>query len=124
MSRLLNTVSGVFAKLGGLAATATITRTVAGAYDPVTGGPTPGSTTAISTKAVLDGSGTKTLGSRYGEGLVQTGDLEAMIPAAGLTFDPAAGDSLTVGGVAYVVIDARPTYEGATPVLWQLLVRR
>ena len=124
MSRLLNTVSGVFARLGGLAASATITRTVAGAYDPVTGGPTTGSTTAINTKAVLDGSGTKALGSRYGEGLVQTGDLEAMIPAAGLTFDPAAGDSLTVGGVAYAVIAARPTYEGATPVLWQLLVRR
>ena len=124
MSRLLNTVSGVFARLGGLAASATITRTVAGAYDPVTGGPTTGSTTAINTKAVLDASSTKALGSRYGEGLVQTGDLEAMIPAAGLTFDPAAGDSLTVGGVAYVVIGARPTYEGSTPVLWQLLVRR
>ena len=124
MSRLLNTVSGVFAKLGGLAASATITRTVAGAYDPVTGGPTPGSTTTISTKAVLDGSGTKALGFRYGEGLVQTGDIEAMIPAAGLSFAPAAGDSLTVGGVAYVVIAARPTYEGSTPVLWQLLVRR
>jgi hypothetical protein len=124
MSRLLNTVSGVFAKLGGLAASATITRTVAGAYDPVTGGPTPGSTTAISTKAVLDSTSLRTLGFRYGEGLVQTGDMEAMIPAAGLTFDPAAGDSLTVGGVAYTVIGARPTYEGATPVLWQLLVRR
>ena len=124
MSRLLNTVSGVFAKLGGLAASATITRTVAGAYDPVTGGPTPGSTTTINTKAVLDGSGTKALGFRYGEGLVQTGDLEAMIPAAGLSFAPAAGDSLTVGVVAFTVIAARPTYEGSMPVLWQLLVRR
>lgn len=124
MSLLLNTVSGVFAKLGGIAASATITRTVAGAYDPVTGGPTPGSSTTLSTKAVLDSTSLRTLGFRYGEGLVQTGDMEAMIPAAGLTFDPAAGDSLTVGGVAYVVIAARPTYEGSTPVLWQLLVRR
>ena len=124
MSRLLSTVSGVFAKLGGLAASATITRTVLGAYDPVTGGPTPGSTTTINTKAVLDATSLRTLGLRYGEGLVQTGDIEAMIPAAGLTFDPAAGDILTLGGVTYTVIGARPTYEGATPVIWNLLVRR
>lgn len=121
---LLGTVGAAFAGLGSLAASATMTRETLGEYDPATGGPTPGTTTTATVWAVLDASSLRTMGFKFGEGLVQAGDIEALIPAQGLTFNPDAGDKLTVGGVSYTVIQARPTYEGAVPVVWSLLVRR
>jgi len=121
---LLDDVGGVFAGLGDLAAPATLTRTVPGAYDPVTGTNGAPTVTNCATSAVLDSSSLKTLGFVFGDGLVQGGDIGAMIPAKGLTFDPAPGDTLTVLGWAYVVIAVQPTFAGAVPVFHKLLVRK
>ena len=108
---LLDDVGGVFAGLGDLAAPATLTRTVPGAYDPVTGTNGASTVTNCSVKAVLDGASQKSLGSKFGEGLVQGGDLQA-------------DDVLTVNGWGYAVIAVRPTFAGSVAVLLSILVRK
>ena len=126
MGSVVDKVASAYATLArkGLAASATLTRTVPGAYDPATGTNTAGTTTTSAPLVTLDGSSKTSLGFKFGESLVQTGDLLASFPAKGLAFDPAAGDKLTVGGVAYTVIHPKPTYAGSIPVLWEALVRR
>ena len=104
-------------------APATLTHTVPGAYDPATGTNAAGTTTNCNTSAVLD-STAKNLGYLFDASLVQGGDLMAMIPAKGLTFDPDPGCTLTFTGWAFVVLQAKPTFAGAVPVVWQLLVRK
>ena len=103
-------------------APATLTRVVPGAYDPATGGVTAGTTTTCNTSAVLDATA-KSLGFKFGEGLIQAGASMATLTAKGLTFTPAPGDKFTVGAIAYVVIAVRPVWAGATAVLYELLVR-
>jgi len=120
---LLDDVGGAFADLGDLAAPAVLSRITPGAYDPATGTNAAGTTQTCPCLAVLDAS-QKGLGYVFGDGLVQSGDLSALIPAKGLTFDPAPGDSLAVAGSAFSVIGVVPTFSGATPVLFKMLVRR
>lgn len=120
---LLDEVGGAFDGLGDLAAPATLTRTTPGAYDPATGTNATGTTTVCSCKAVLDASSSGALGFKFGTGLIQTGDMLALVPAHKLTFVPASGDKLTISSTDYAVIANQPTYGGATALLHQLLVR-
>ncbi len=122
---LLDDVAGAFADLGGdLSATATLTRTTPGAYDPVSGTDSGGTTVTSTALAVLDSSSLQTLGYVFGDGLVQTGDIQATLPAKGLTFDPAPGDVFTAASMTFRVIGTKPTYAGSVPVMWNLLVRK
>lgn len=120
---LLDDVGGAFDGLADLAASAMLTRTTPGAYDPATGTLAAGSTTTCSCKAVLDASSSGALGFKFGTGLIQTGDMLALVPAHKLTFVPASGDKLTIAGTVYSVIANQPTYGAATPLLYSLLVR-
>ena len=120
---LLDDVGGAFDGLADLAASATLTRTTPGAYDPATGTNATGTTTVCPCKAVLDASSSGALGFKFGTGLVQTGDVLAYVPARDLTFTPASGDKLTIAGTVYSVIANQPTYGAATPLLHSLLVR-
>lgn len=126
MASVVDKVASAYAALArkGLAASATLTRTVSGAYDPATGTNTAGTTTTSACLVTLDGSSRTTLGFKFGEALVQTGDLLASFPAKGLAFNPVPGDTLTVGGVTYTVIQPKPTFAGPIPVLWEVLVRK
>jgi len=121
-----DTVAATYAKLAGkgLAATAVLTRVVPGAFDTTTGTNAAGTTTTSACFAVLDSSSLKTLGFKFGEGLVQGGEILATVPAKGLSFDPAAGDTLTTAGVPFVVIDVQPTYAGDVAVMFSCLVRK
>ena len=122
---VLDTVAITYERLAsrGMAAAATLTRTVPGAYNPTTGGNGAATVTNASVKATLDASGTKKLGFKFGEGLVQAGDIMATIPAKGLPFTPQPGDKFTLGS-AYTVAAVQPTWVGAVPVLYDLLVRK
>ena len=126
MGSVVDKVASTYAALArkGLAASATLTRTVPGAYDPATGTNTAGTTTTSACLVTLDGSSLASLGFKFGADLVRTGDLLGSFPAKGLAFDPGPGDTLTVGGVAYAVIHPKPTFAGPIPVLWEVLVRR
>lgn len=123
---ILDTVGSTFAKLStkGLAAPAVLTRTTHGAHNSATGAPAAGTTTNCACLAVLDSSSLKTLGFVFDSNLVQGGDIQALIPAKGLTFDPLPGDTLTIGAVVYIVVDVKPTYAGSVPVMFGLLVRK
>ncbi len=122
----LDAAADLYAALArkGLAATATLTRTTSGAYDPESGTSLPGTVAACDTLATLDSSSIQALGFKFGNGLVRTGDLMATIPAKGLAFEPLALDGLTLPMGVFTVVDVRPTYAGATPVTYALLVRR
>lgn len=126
MGSVVDKVASAYATLArkGLAASATLTRTVPGAYDPATGTNTAGTTTTSACLVSLDGSSLASLGFKFGEGLVQAGDLLASVPAKGLTFQPGPGDKLTIGTAIYTVVQSKPTYAGHLPALWEMAVRR
>jgi hypothetical protein len=106
------------------AASATITRTTLGAIDPSTGEPSTTATQSYSTRCKLDATSLKTLGFRFGDGLVQGGDIQISIPAKGVSFAPRAGDTATTKSVVYVVIDVRPSYApGGAETEYNCLVR-
>jgi hypothetical protein len=94
-----------------------------GEPDPVTGDALATETTC-QTFAVLDGSSQKGLGFKFGESLVQGGDMQVTIPAKGMSFEPKASDTFTVLSKVHKVVDVRPTYVGDVPVKFDLLIRR
>ncbi len=120
-SLVLNQAYAVMKRYG---AKAMLTRTTLGAYDPESGTTGTGTTQSSGTFAILDATSLQALGFKFGNGLVRTGDLMATIPAKGLAFEPLALDGLTLPMGVFTVVDVRPTYAGATPVTYALLVRR
>ena len=98
----------------------TLTRTVAGTFDPVTGGMT-GST--VQTFAVYG------IVTSYRDGvinqlgtLIQSGDKKAIINAGTVT--PVPGDSLTVYGVVWKVIAVDALDPTGAALLYKLQARR
>ena len=91
--------------------------------DPATGLATT-ATQTCRTRAKLDATALKTLGFKFGDGLVQMGDIEASIPAKGLPFLPEPGDNLSAIGKQFKVICVRPAYApGGMATEYTLLVR-
>ena len=113
-------VAGALKKFG---ASATIQQKSAGIYDPTTGS-TSSTSTTTGCRAQLDATSLRTLGSRFGEDLVQGGDQLATIAALGLPRGPEPQDILTVASTPLVVIAVRPTYVGGVAVMFECLVRR
>jgi hypothetical protein len=104
---------------------AVLTQVTPGAYDPATGTTAAGTTTNTNVSAVLDATSLKTLGYKFGEGLVQGGDIEATIPGKSINgHPPLPQDTLTFNGWPWVIVGVRPTYSGGVAVSYQLLVRR
>ena len=102
-------------------AVGTLTRTVDGNFDPENGMLAQTTTTAA-VRALLDASSPQGLGFKFGAELVQGGDLKATLATKGVT--PEVGDRLTLVSGSYAVIAVRPSYVGATPVMFECLVRR
>ena len=98
----------------------TLTHVTPGGYDPTTGTTTGAVTTVTPCSAVLDSTSLKTLGYKFGDGLVQAGDVLALV--AGIL--PVAGDILAVATGSFVVISSRPTFLGDAVVVTDCLVRR
>lgn len=119
---LLDEVGDVFGDLADLAAEATLTRYTPGVYVPATGTNATGTTTTCSCLTVMDGEAP--LGFKFGYGLVQEGDLMALIPAKGLTFNPLPLDTLTVLAATFTIVSVHVVYAGSVPVLFSCLVRR
>ena len=97
----------------------TLTHTTPGAYDPATG-TTSNVQTVTPCSALLDSSSLKTLGFKFGDGMVQAGDIMATV--SGVV--PVPGDVLAVAIGQFNVIDVRPQYVGSDVVMAQCLVRR
>lgn len=95
-----------------------LSRTIdGGEYDPVTG-PVQSTETAACTVALLEFDNRQI----YGE-LIQAGDRRALI-APDVSFEPQAGDSLTVGGDVLQVVRNRPTSPSGVVVLHDCIVRK
>lgn len=97
----------------------TLTHTTPGAYDPATG--TTSNVQAVTPcSALLDASSLKTLGFKFGDGLVQAGDIMATV--SGVV--PVPGDVLAVAIGSFSVKDVRPQYLNADVVMCQCLIGR
>lgn len=94
-----------------------------GAYNPATGTATQASVDT-SCKGVVDTSSSRALGFKFGEGLVQGGDVLVLLAAATLPSTPAPGDLVTIDGFDWVVIANRPTWSGDQIALHEVLVRK
>lgn len=99
----------------------TLTHTVAGTFDPVTGGMTGSST--VQTFAVYG------IVTSYRDGvinqpgtLIQSGDKKAIVNAGTVT--PVPGDNLTVYGVVWKVIAVDALEPTGAALLYKLQVRR
>ncbi len=122
---LLNDVSTLFGGLGELAAAGTLTQVSPGSYNPGVGTISGRTPTVTPIQVVLDSTSIKTLGYKYGEqGLIQVGDIEAHIPAKGIPSQVMPGDVVGVGDTNYRVVLVRPSFAGATPVLYSCVVRK
>jgi hypothetical protein len=95
-----------------------------GTYDPATQTTTGGTLTSHAVNGYLGPQSARYLGDKYGTNLIQGGELEVSLDAAGLGITPAPGDLLALEGVDRRVIVARPNYSGELVYQWDLLVRR
>ena len=94
-----------------------LSRTTDGGYDPATG-PVQTTETAECTVALLE------FDNRQIDGeLIQVGDRRALI-APDASFEPQAGDSLTVGGELLQVVRNRATSPAGVVVLHDCVVRK
>ena len=94
-----------------------LSRTTDGGYDPATG-PVQTTETAACTVALLEFENRQIDGE-----LIQVGDRRALI-APDASFEPQAGDSLTVGGELLQVVRNRPTSPAGVVVLHDCVVRK
>ncbi|MFG5778035.1 hypothetical protein ACFIQF_13255 [Comamonas sp. J-3] len=94
-----------------------LSRTVEGGYDPMTG-PVQTTETAACTVALLEFDNSQIDGE-----LVLIGDRRALI-APDASFEPLAGDSLTVGGELLQVVRNRPVSPAGVVVLHDCVVRK
>ena len=102
---------------------ATLNRSVPGVFDPVTG-TTTATVSTYPVKALIDSASLRTLGYKFGDGLVQSGDVLATFSAKGIPFDPMPGDTLTVGSIVFALVITRPVYVGSSAVIHECVVRR
>lgn len=91
-----------------------------GAYSVATGTAAQ-SSVDTACRGVVDGS---RLGFKFGEGMVQAGDLSVLLAASSLPSTPAPGDLLTIDGHNWHVVANRPTWSGDQIALHEVLVRR
>lgn len=124
MSLASLTVNQVYSAIKRAGAKVVLTRTTPGAGfpDPVTN-EIPSTTQTVSTYAIPDASSLQGLGFKFGQDLIQGGEIQLSIPAKGLTFEPEAGDKIEFRAKTYTVKGSKPTFYGDTPVKFDLLVR-
>jgi len=118
-STALNTASRLMAKFGKAM---TLTRRP-GTYDPTTGMVSDTAPQVVTLNGLPDSTYRK-LGQTYGSELIQSGDLDVLVAAKGLTLTPAPGDELSWGPEIYKVQLVKPTYSGEQVATYNLLVRR
>lgn len=98
----------------------TLRRRDEGVYDPLTAKTLGPSVTDFAVSAVINPYSDK----RIDGTLIKAGDLQAYIPAKGLTITPQAMDRLVVDGVEYTVVRADQTNPGGLQLLHTLQLRR
>jgi hypothetical protein len=98
----------------------TLTRTIAGTYDPVTGTAT-GATTATYTVQGITKSFAAGLTNRP-DSLILSGDKQAIVDAVSVV--PLPGDTLTIKGVVWQVIAVDAVEPDGTAYIYKAQVRR
>ena len=106
-----------------------VTRDTPGAFDPVTGGPTPGVTLTQSTYAIVQpasGGTVQAFDIRFEAGtLIETNLRALMLSAHGLSFVPGPGDTVTgIEGSEWTVLGVTPQSVAGAPVTYNMTVRR
>lgn len=96
----------------------TLTKRTSGTYDPATGAATVTEATYSVTGAVFDFPAAVIDGT-----LIQQGDKKVLISVLGLSVEPDADDSLTIGGTAHQIVQVKKLSPAGTTVLWTLQVR-
>lgn len=106
--------------LANFGQTVTLSREVAGDYDPVTGESTGGGVETQTCKAVLLDYSLQDSGAQFSDGSqVSIGDKKMLIEAAGLSWPPDALTKLTdVTGQVWQVEKVRELAPAGTPVLY------
>lgn len=100
--------------------TATLRRVTVGAYDETTGDVV-NSTTSVAVDAVLLNYGT----AEKAGGLVQAGDVKALVAVGTQTSPPRVGDELVLSsGVVYRVVTCSPLSPAEVDVLYELQLRK
>jgi hypothetical protein len=105
----------------GLGASVVLTSVTPGAYDPSTGTTGAATTTTQTVDAIVE----DYRGLELLNGLVQAGDKKVSIPASSLTTAPKPTDTLTIGGVAHLIVaEPEKTEAGGVTILHVLRCRR
>lgn len=94
-------------------------RRVPGAYDPATGTAAQTVTDTACSGATFPFPALLIDGTR-----IQVGDLKVLLAVQGLTFEPAIGDQLLIGGAVHQVMNVQPIGPDGTVVVYRLQVRR
>lgn len=94
-------------------------RRVSGAYDPATGSAPVTVSDSACAGATFPFPALLIDGTR-----IQVGDLKVLLAVQGLTFEPAIGDELLIGGAAHQIKSVQPIGPDGTVVIYRLQVRR
>lgn len=103
-------------------ATGVLTRSTPGEYDSTTATTGGSRVDSVDVSVFVDAGDYVTLGRKFGEDLVRSGDALALLAAGDLV--PQEGDTLTLGAEVWTIKRIRTTPEGGNAVLHELLVRR
>lgn len=124
-ARAADTAARLLAQFGQAV---TLTRTVAGGYDPATGVTSPDVTqTQVATAVMLEASQgvVQSFDVRFESGTLIESNLRSVIIAAeGLAWAPKPADKLVVAGETWTVIGMTPTNPAGVPVIYRVTVKR
>ena len=103
----------------------TLTRQTSGTFDAETGQYGSAVDTDYAAIGLVQAPNAKGEGDRYFPGTtIAAGDRYVILASSGMTVDPAAGDTLTIGGTAYSIVASMPVSPAGTDLLYRLLVRK
>lgn len=124
-ARAADTAARLLAQFGQ---SVTLTRTVAGGYDPATGVTSPDVTqTQVATAVMLEASQgvVESFDVRFeADTLIESNLRSVIIAAEGLAWAPKPADKLVVAGETWTVIGMTPTNPAGVPVIYRVTVKR
>lgn len=102
----------------------TLTRSVPGTYDPVTGNMTGGSTASYTLQGITTNynSMTRLSAQMLPDSMIMAGDKQALVDA--VTVIPLPGDNLTISGEVWKIIAVDASAPAGVPLLYKCQVRR
>lgn len=100
-----------------------LTKVVQGAYVPGNS-VAPQVEQSYEVKALVEDYNLVDSGTGFAAGLIEMGDKKVTLAAEPLSFDPSAGDTITVSNIKYTVIRVLTTYSGEQKALFEIQARK